>query len=763
MACSVVIAFYVQHELSFDRSNHQAERISRLVVERSAPVGTTAETATPPPLAPALLNDFPQIVDAVRFLSLDNPTPLVSHNSSRFYEKRLLFADGDLFRMFDIPFSSGDPETALQKPGTVVITRETANRYFGNTDPLGKTITLNGAIELEVTGVVENSPSNSTLQYDLLVSFSTLRAWLGSEFVDNWQNNSCQTYILASNSGSAQAIAAQLPGFITKHLGNTPAIRKIFLQPLERIHLYSTQDFGLAGSGDIQSVYLLSVVAFFILLIAFINFMNLTTARSFLRAKEVGIRKVVGAARRQLVGQFLGEAVLVVVIAMTLAAMLVEISIPSLNAVTGINLAGYISSHPEVWILPLGSILLGGIVCGTYPAFVLASLAPVQSLKGIVRGNARKALLRKAMVVAQFALTIVLSVGAWVVFDQMRFVRNRQLGFARDQVIVVPIRDQNLRQNTEALKAALREYPGVLATGSSALLPGGPVGKTRFHAEGVDEPGTMSMLWVDQDFVGTLGIGIVAGRDFSENIRTDASEAFLLNEEAVRELGWGTPAEAVGKTFELIGSKKGKVIGVVRDFNVASLHRRIEPLVLHIWPWMNYILVRVDVLRLSALVGDMQNTFARFDPGTPFTFTFLDDNFERYYQADERLGKVFGFFTLLAIAIACTGLLSLSAFIVERRTKEIGVRKVLGASVAGIIGMLTREIIVLVLLANVVAWPVAYVLMNSWLQDFAYRINLGAGTFLLAGAGAVAIAVLTAGTQAVRAAMANPVESLRFE
>lgn len=763
MACCILILLNVQHELSFDRYHANSERIYRLVAERKAREGTSMDVATPPPLALALLNDFPQINQATRFLSVDNPTPLISNRETRFYEKRFFFVDPSVFEVFTIPYLAGDQKTALQKPNSVVIAGETAKRYFGEESPLGKTLIFNNDLKLEVTGVVKNAPATSTLQFDFLASFSTLYGWLGKEFVDNWQNNMCQSFVLLSENSSTKALEPLLPGFIEKHLSESNTLQKIHFQPLNRIHLFSFQEYGLPGGGDIQQVYLLSLVAVFVLLIACVNFNGLTTARMVPRSKEVGIRKLIGAERRQLVYQFLQESLLLVIIAVFLAIGMVELSIPYLDALIGIDLAANSARNWWMWLGPITIVSFVGFLSGSYPAFVLSSLGPISSLKGQLKTGPKAVLFRKGSVVFQFTLTITLIIATWAVHNQLDFIQNKNLGFDKDQVVVAPIRDQSLRQNPDPIKNRLLQRPGVLMVGAAALLPGGPVGKTRFRAQGIADERTMSMLWVDRDFVKTLNIHLVAGRDFSEDFATDASEGFILNEEAVRQLGWSTPDDAIGKSFELPGSKKGTIIGVVKNFNFVSLRGKIDPLVLHLWPWLNYILVRVDPHRSASVLSDMMAIWNEFDPRDPFTYSFLNENFDRFYQNDKRLGQVFLGFAFLAIVIACSGLFSLSAFTAEQRTKEIGVRKVLGASAASVVGLLTREFVLLVLLANLFAVPVAYFAMNRWLQDFAYRITLGVGTFLLAGGLALVIALLTVSAQTIKTAMANPVDALRYE
>jgi putative ABC transport system permease protein len=760
MAGCFLILLYVQDELSFDRRHENGHRIYRLVLERRAPERISLDVSTPPPLAPALLNDFPQIIHAVRFLNLDNPTPLVANGEKRFYEKRFFFADPSVFEVFTLPLVQGDSKTALQKPNAVVITAETAQRYFGKEDPMGKSLTINNYLDLEIAGVVQNPPPNSTIQFDFLASFSTLYGWLGKGFVDNWQNNSGHTYLLLSENFPPEELENQLPGFIKRYLSATSPLKQIHLQPLHRIHLHSYQDYRLASGGDIRSVYLLSAVAFFVLLIACINFINLTTARSLHRSREVGIRKVMGATKRQLVQQFLGEALLLTALVLLIAVVMVELALPHFHALIGRALS--VDNNQSLWLGLLGIGLFAGLLSGSFPAFILSSFQPVHALKGRLKTDSTGAIFRKALVVGQFTLTITLMIGTMVVYNQLSFMQNKRLGFDKDQVIVAPIRDQNLRQNPEPLKSRLRQLPGILNVGAAALFPGGPVGRTRFRAEAMADEGAISMLWVDHDFIRTLGMEVVEGRDFSKDYETDATGAVILNEEAVRQLGW-RPAEAIGKSFELVGSKKAKIIGVLRDFHFASLHRQIEPVVLHIWPWLNYVLIRVDATRLPGILSDLENIWQEFDPSHPFAFTFLDESIDRFYQSEKRLGQVSGYFSLLAIVIACLGLFALAAFTAEQRTKEIGIRKVLGATASGVVVLLSKDFARLVLVANLIAFPVAWYAMNRWLESFAYRIHIGWETFIFAGGLALIIALLTVSTQAVKAALTNPVEALRYE
>ncbi len=764
MACAILILLFVQNELSFNKFNKNDGRIYRMILERSTNDKISYDGTTPPALAPALKNDFPQNVkEAVRFLNIDNPLPLVSYNDKHFYEKQFFFADADVFDVFTFHLTKGNPKTALQKPNSIVLTESSAQKYFGNENPVGKTLSFNNFLDLEVTGVVENPPANSTIQFDFLTSFSTLNGWLGNEFVENWNNNMCQTYVLLSKNSLPENIVSNFPAFIGKYISKTSNLKNFAMQPLDRIHLYSNQDYQLSGGGDIQYVYLLSAIALFVLIIACFNFISLTTARSVKRSKEVGVKKVLGATKAQLVKQFFTESLFMVAVALSAAVILVEIAIPYFNTISGKNLSGIDFRNWSLILLPAVIVLLIGLISNIYPAFVLSSFKPVQTIKGNTKNISGKGSVRKILVAVQFSLTIILIICTWVVYNQLDFIKNKKLGFDKDQVLVVPIRDQNLRQNPEPLKEQLKKYPGVLRVGAAALLPGGPVGKTRYIAEGNSESGTMSMLWVDPDFISTLNIKLAAGRGFSKDNVTDASEAFVINEEAVKQLGWNSSSDAIGKTFELAGSKKGKIIGVVKDFNFTSLHEKIGPVVLHLWPWLNYVLIKVNPSQLAGALENIKEVWNQFEPGNPFSYTFLDDNFSKYYQSETQFGQVSGFFTFLAIMIACLGLFSLSMFTVEQRIKEFGIRKVLGASGFSILGLQIREFVGIVLIANIFALPLGFYFMNVWLRDFAYRIDISWWVLVLSGGIALLITLLTVSFQAIKAAIANPVNSIKYE
>ncbi len=763
MASFILLLFYVLHELSFDNFHKNGNSIYRAVVERKTPEGLRTDAVTPPPLATALANDFPEITSAVRFLNIDNPVPLLSFGNKRFYENKLFFADPDVFDIFTIPFLSGNPKTALLAPNSLVITENEAIKYFGTDNPIGKTLRLNNYLDLQVTGVIKNFPSNSTVNADFLISFSTLYGWVGKEFIESWQNNMCQTYVLVNKHTPVEFLAKRLPGLIDKHVDKSDQLKNIYFQPLSRIHLYSHQDYNITSGGDIRFIYLLSAIAMFILLIACFNYVVLTTARFIQRARETGVRKLLGATRKQLIHQFLCEGFFYISVSLVIALIVVAIALPNLSYITGKDFSTDYSTHWKIITLPVVLVLFIGLLSGSYTALYFSSLQPVNAIKTQFETSRNKLTMRKALVIGQFVLTNLLVIGSWIVYNQLNFMQNKKLGFDGEQVIVVPIRNENMRQNQDAIKARLNQFPGIQMVAAAALLPGGPVGKTRFRAEGNSETGTMSMLWVDNDFIKTLGIKLAAGRDFSKDFAYDTSESFIINEEAAKQLGFFNSIDAVGKSFELAGSKKGSIIGVVNDFHFTSLQNKIEPVVMHIWPWLNYLLVRVEGKHIPSVITYLKSTWCEFDSDNPFEFSFLNESFNRFYREERQLEKISAFFTSIALFIAFMGLFSLSAHTAERKTKEIGIRKALGASVIGIFGAQLKEFISLVAISLIIALPIGYYTMLRWLQNYAYRVDVDISTILITGFVSLATVLISVSYHAIKAATANPVESLKYE
>ncbi|MGH7493576.1 MAG: ABC transporter permease [bacterium] len=768
MVCCLLILLYVQYELSYDRYNEKVGQIYRLC-ERFVPLqeggSDFVEVATPAAWRAALLADFPEILHLVRIY----PAPgqrLISYKDKRFYESQVAWADASLFEVFTLPLVSGDPKTALVEPDAVVISDATARRYFGDEDAQGKTLAIEGT-DYRVTGVMRDMPANSHFQFDMFASISSLGALDARE---HWIYHVFYTCLLLPSGYNPDDLEKKLPGFIEKHLGPELTTQqgsdlRPFLQPLADAHLRSVHfNADIAPQGDIRYIYIFSTIALFILFIACINFMNLATARAANRAKEVGLRKVLGAQRTQLIRQFLGESVLLSFAALLTAVVLIELLLPLFNRLSGLPLDTVYQRNIPVALGLFGLTLLVGIAAGSYPALFLSGFQPVRMMKGVSSDGAKGEFLRKGLVVFQFVISIVLIIGTSLVYRQLGYIQNKKLGFDKEQVVVIPMQGNTLRERYNVFRNQILREPDVIAVGAASNLPGRTVPGNMVLPEG-HKPRSMRMLFVDHDFPKMLGMEVVAGRNFSKNFPSDEHSAFLLNETAVKEFGWDDP---IGKQFAWILPdsvvKSGTVIGVLKDFHIKPLHERIEPLVLFIRPGrLNYIYARVAPVDVPATLAIIEKHWQAVYPEYPFEYTFLDDDVNRLYQSEQQLAQIFGYFAGLAILIAGLGLFGLAAFTAEQRTREIGVRKVLGASVPGIVALLSKDFLKLALIAFAVASPIAYFAMNRWLQDFAYRIQIGIETFLLAGVLALMIAWLTVSYQSIKAALANPVEALRHE
>jgi putative ABC transport system permease protein len=776
MAGCLLILLYVQDELRYDRYPQQADQIYRLALEAQMPDrGQLTSATTPPPWAPALAADFPEVKSYVRF-----KTPLVSWlishepKDKRFNESGFYFADAGVFDMFSFKMIEGDPKTALQEPRTVVLTQTAAQRYFGEEDPLGKILRADNTYDFRVTGVMQDVPRNSHIKFDILASFASLLVlpiYNGNAYGNMQQNGlnpDVYTYLLLPKGVSASAFEAKIPAFLNKHLAGQIARLNIqlkpFLQPLTSIHLHSHLQAELQANGSVGYIFIFSAIAAFVLLIACINFMNLATARSTGRAQEVGLRKVVGALRGQLIGQFIGETMFLSVLALGLAVLFVKMALPLFRTLTGKALI-LSFSDPGSLLFMFGVTVFVGFVAGSYPAFFLSAFQPANVLKGSRRGGKMSARLRQALVVFQFAVSIAFMIGTGLVARQLRFIQNNPLGFDKKNVVVLPLGDPRARQVYQTFKNLLLPNQDIVAVSAVSSLPGGLTNLAFVLPEGA-APGqqvTMNSLFVDHDAVTAMGLELKTGRNFSLAHPTDIMQAFILNETAVRLLGW--TESPLDKQLNL-GNLPGRVIGVVKDFHLKSLHDPIEPLFLHLVPNpdpLHYMAVKIRPDNVSRTLAFIEEAWRRIYPQAPFAYTFLEDDYNGLYRTDQNRGRIFLAFSVLSIIIACLGLLGLASFTAEKRTKEIGIRKVLGASVPGLVRLLNMEFIGLVLLANAAAWPIAYLAMRGWLQNFAYRTSISMGLFFLTAAAAVLIALLTVSFQSLRAASANPVDALRRE
>jgi putative ABC transport system permease protein len=770
MACSILIVFYIHHELSFDRFHENSDRIYRVIIDATLPQNQFNIPAAQTAFGPTLVKDYPEVAGSVRVQSM--PKTFVKYGDRAFYESGLLYADPSIFDVFTFPFASGDPKTALARANTVVLTERMADKYFRGEDAVGKFLRFNDEADFAVTGVMKEVPSQSHLQFDMLVSLET-RFGPNPRLGQDWVNINTPTYVLFRDRRSPKEIEPKLVALVEKRLGSLLKTlggkMSYSFQPLTRVHLFSRYYMDLAANNSsIQYIYIFAAIGLFILGIACINFMNLATARSAQRAREIGLRKVIGAHRPELFGQFLGESATYSLLALMAALVLVRLGLPMFKSISGIDLR--IGATELAWLVPLffGLALFVSLAAGIYPAIFLSALHPVKTIRGSYKAGRGSARFRRVLVVAQFLIGVVLLIATVVVRRQLDFMRNRNLGFSKEQVLVTRIYDSRIFPRIESAKIRLKQIPGVISAAMTQAIPGQmtEVNGNPFIPEGFSEtePLILRQFSADADFVPTLGLEIIQGRNFSKENPTDA-DAILINEATVRKLGWADPVGRKIKTPTLpVGKWREKtVIGVIRDFHFVGLREMIEPFLLDLGTEEDQLIIKLKTDRLSATLRELERAWREIDSVRPLDFFFLDEFFNAQYWAEQRLGRIFSSFSGLAIIIACLGLFGLASFMAEQKTKEIAIRKVLGASVRGIVARLSLEFIRLVALAIVLAWPVAYFAMGAWLRNFAYRVGLSPWTFLAAGFAALGIAILTVGAQAFRAASSNPATSLKFE
>lgn len=768
LACGILITSYVFHELSYDKYHEKADRIYRLHSDLKISGEHLNIPKTSPPMAEYLVENYPEVLNAVRFIPLSRMP--VRHQNKLFSEDHIFFADNSVFDIFTFPFLKGDSGTALKIANSAVLTEEMAVKYFGSDDPIGKVLNINNEYDFNITGVLKNIPKNSHFVFDILCSFETL-AQSESRQMRNWLSINYYTYILLHEGTDFKLLEQKLPEMIEKNVGGMLKTIKgemaIYLQPLTRIHLHSNLMQEISGNSSIIYIYIFVAIAVFILAIACINFMNLSTARSTNRAKEAGLRKVMGANRSAIINQFLGESIFFCLISLVLALVLVELSLPFFKSLSGIDLnIGYLE-HP--WIIPvlIGLAVITGVVAGVYPAFFLSSFHPVRVIKGIFKTGSGSIRFRSALVVFQFFISVFLIIGTIGIFNQINFMKNKRLGFQKEQIIVIPISDESTLDSLHPLKEELKKNNNILSVSASSHIPGQTTYVNPFIPEGfsLQDMQYMGELYVDHDFIPTLGIELAEGRNFSPDLQTDIQNSIIINETAANKFVWKDP---IGKSIadvSVSGKLKEKtVIGVVKDFHIESLHKKVIPLYIgYTTHTLNMLSVRIKPERISETISFIERKMKQFDPIRPFDYLFLDDSFDAQYRSEEQLSKIFSYFAFLAIFIACLGLLGLASHAAEQRTKEIGIRKVLGASVSDIMILLSREFTKWILIANIIAWPIAYYSLNKWLQGFAYRMNITLTAFFLSGLISLGIALITILLQTGRAASADPVRSLRYE
>jgi len=773
MACFLLIVFYVRFETSYDGFHKNGRDIYLVVRENTADNYSESKGITGAPLAPLLLRNFPSVEDAVRFTAFRGE--FVGRGEKRFLETRFFYADDSVFKVFTFPLAEGDPATALRDPFAVVLTAETARRYFGGQNPLGQVLSYNfygRSFDFRVTGVLKPIPRNSQFEFDFLASYSSLKLLLGENaeyFLTRHWDSPTWTFVKLRAGADPAELNRQLPAFSQKFVDKwSYASVNHRLQPLRDLYFHSPGP-ALGAHGSSELVVVLSAIAAFILLIACINFMNLATARSESRAREIGIRKVVGSEKRQLVAQFLGESLVYSFLALVLASGVVELLRPAFSNFVGKNIPIHYLRDPGLLAIMVLTAAGVGLFSGAYPAFFLASLRPFFILKGQAGGRGSGLAVRKILVVGQFVLSIALISAALLMGRQTRFLSKADMGFKKENVLAIPVRDGSLVRQYESLKARWLQRPGVLGVTASSMEPGvgGPNG---INLRGRGNPDTeMPIVYVDHDFFKVLDVRMAGGRDFSRAVSTDAAGALVLNESARQRLAW---TDGIGEAAELFFKEGGKivpvyqttVIGVVKDFHFRDLTTSIQPVLFKIDARrFSSLLVRLDGQRIPEAIDGLKSSWQEFHFNQPFEFTFLEDDMKTVYKSFSNFTRLTAYATGLAIFIACLGLFGLASYTIEKRVKEIGVRKVLGASVSRIALLLSKDFLKLVLVANVVAWPAAFYFIENWLRSFAYRISVGFGTFVLAGLLALAVALVTVGARAVKAALANPADSIRYE
>jgi putative ABC transport system permease protein len=759
MACCLMISLWIADELSFDRFHQASADLYRVEEDQSYTGRVYHVTVTPHPLAPALKGEIPEIAEATRIVWFGGQ--LFRHGDKAFFEDRARAVDPAFLTMFSFPLVRGDAATALAGPDSIVLTEETARKYFGTEDAIGKTLTVNNDTDLKVSGVLKDFPRNSTLRYDILVPYELLRSRGATN--EEFGSNSISTFVRLRPGTPAAEVDAKIKGFIKARLHDSAT--DLVLMPYTRIHLH--QYFGYERQTAVRYVYIFSIIAAFVLLVACINFMNLATARSAGRAKEVGLRKVVGALRRDLVARFYGESLVFALLALAVAIVLVRLFLPWFNTLSGKTLSLSLRANRGLLLGIVGVTAFTGLLAGSYPALFLSSFRPARVLKGNLKAGAGGAVFRRILVVLQFGLSVFLIIGTLVVYKQMVYMKTKALGYDKENVLYIPLRGMSVR-TYGALRDELRKQPGVLAVAAASDLPcsiGSNSSGVGWEGKDPKQVVLVSMCGVDYDFLDVMKIELAEGRGFSREFPTDATGAFLVNEEVRKLMAKQTVA---GESFSFAG-RDGRVIGVMKNFHFEEMQSKIEPLAIYISSadgaptWGGYALLRVAPGDVPATIEGIRKAWTAVNPLYPFDVRFLNQRIDEMYRTEERAGGLLRTFAVLAILIACLGLFGLASFTAEQRTREIGIRKVLGATVPRITALLCREFLFLVLLANLLAWPAAYWIMGNWLKGYAYRTTLDPMIFALALGSALAIALLTVGFQALRAALARPSESLKYE
>jgi len=744
MACCLLILLWVFDELGYDRFHENLDRLHRIVI--SSERGNTA--SSPWALVPALKRDYPEIVMG----SWYSPRTILMKVEDRMYNETCALVAPEFLEMFTFPFIQGDPKTAFANRHSIVLTEKTAHKYFGSEDPIGKTVQFNGSVDLTVTGVMKNVPASSHIQFDCLTHPSFL---YGEDRLKTWSRD-CPSYVMLSPGADPEFVGEKISGALIKYYRDTNTEYLIGLQPLKKIHLYA-----INGTDPIAYVYVFSIIAVIVLLIACINFTNLAMARSFNRSKEVGMRKVVGASRANIIRQFFGESFLLSSIAILISLILVRLVLPAFNSLAQKDLALNFINHPILLVLLLSITLVTGLAAGSYPALYLSSFQPVAIMKDLTGKGRKRQTIKKLLIVFQFSAAIILIISTTIIFRQMSFIQNRDLGFDREQIVAVRT-NRAVRSKYVMIKERLiqnRDISNVTAA-SSIPLDVGNNNPVYWEGRGPDQYETINFVCVDYDYFETFGMTMSHGRSFSREFPTDTGN-YIINETALEMTGYEDP---IGRMFSM-WEQEGEIIGVVKDFHGTSLHNEIRPIVFLLYknlPYF-YLFAKIDSRKIPETIGFIESTIKQASPDYLLDYFFLDEYFNRQYWREIRLKELLKYFTVLAVFVSCLGMLGLVSFMAEQRTKEVAIRKVLGARNANIVGILSREFLILAGIANLLAWPVSYHFLNKWISGFAFHTNIGWWVFVLSGAVALIIAFCTVSFRSLRAAVADPVDSLRYE
>jgi putative ABC transport system permease protein len=782
LTVTILIILYIYDEVTYDRHHLLHERIYRLESDFTIDNKNDRFAITQVPLGPTLKDEYPEIEEFTRCVNVG--TIYFRYEDKEFSEDSIFFADSTFFRIFTHRFLYGDPEHALNRPNTIVVTSSFANRYFGNENPLGQTIrTIDGYV-YEISGVIENLPDNLHLKFNGLISAATIAERIGVErFNDrssgSFWNVNVYTYVLVKEGSNMQGVIDKFPQFYDKYMkeigDQIKASFNLMATPLTEVHLMP-RDAPLGydlPAGNKSYIYIFSFAALLILIIASINYMNMSTARSMRRSKEVGMRKVTGANRSLLIRQFLGESVLITVFSFIISILLVYLLLPAFNNLTGKGLHFSLTSTPELIGASLIIAIVVGLLSGTYPAFFLSSFNPVMVLKGTAEVVGGKGTFRKVLVVLQFTISVFMIIGTLAISGQLRYMRNTDLGFDKDNLIVMTVRDTTLSKSFDSFREELMKNPDITGTALSTSNPGQQMGiqVMRMEADsGELTDKAFNNYFVDYDYIDLLGIKMKLGRNYSREMGTDVTRGFIINEAAARDLGWGD--DALGKRFQFginldgTAARDGEIIGVVNDFHYRSLHNKIDPLVLLLQDnirFLPFINIRTTGQNTDKVVEYINQKRQEFGDQYPFDYKFMTENLDEYYKSEIMIGRIFRYFTILTIFIAALGLLGLSAFMAQQKTREIGIRKVMGSTDLNVVYRFVREFTIWVIVANIIAWPIAFYAIKRWLQDFQFRIDISVWLFLFALLLSWTIAILTTAWQSVRASTSNPVESLKYE